>query len=172
MRRRVSRPARYSVEIIYETPYPNGLTTRSVTLCDWSSCAVCRRRRSTGASPLYAGCTGSRTSNGGSERTRPSTSANAATGRSCSARDGERLGRRTAHPWVNKTIGKKDGLGHVIRTCLGASIMGALDAGVALRDLQTAACDADSRRSTIYDCRRENFDRHTAHIVVAFVAGA
>lgn len=49
-------------------------------------------------------------------------------------------------------------------------IMAALDAGVPLRDVQIAARQADSR-TTIYDRRRENFDRHTAYIVVAFVVG-
>ena len=49
--------------------------------------------------------------------------------------------------------------------------MAALDAGVPLRDVQIAARHADSRTTTIYDRRRENFDRHAAYVVVAFVAG-
>jgi integrase len=48
----------------------------------------------------------------------------------------------------------------------------ALDAGVPLRDVQLAARHADPRTTTIYDRRRENFDRHAAYVVVAFVAGA
>ena len=86
--------------------------------------------------------------------------------------DGTRLDRRTAHRWV-RSIGKRAGLGkvhpHMLR---GAFIMAALDAGVPLRDVQFAARHADPRTTTIYDRRRENFDRHAAYVVVAFVAGA
>ena len=56
---------------------------------------------------------------------------------------------------------------HMLRA---AFIMAALDAGVPLRDVQLAA-RADPRTTTIYDRRRENFDRHAAYVVVAFVAG-
>jgi integrase/recombinase XerD len=38
-------------------------------------------------------------------------------------------------------------------------------------DVQTAARHADPRTTTIYDRRRQNFDRHAAYVVVAFVAG-
>jgi integrase len=38
-------------------------------------------------------------------------------------------------------------------------------------DVQIAARHADPRTTTIYDRRRENFDRHAAYVVVAFVAG-
>ena len=86
--------------------------------------------------------------------------------------DGQRLDRRTAHRWV-KAIGKRAGLGHVHPHMVrGAFIMAALDAGVPLRDVQLAARHADPRTTTIYDRRRENFDRHAAYVVVAFVAGA
>ena len=86
--------------------------------------------------------------------------------------DCQRLDRRTAHRWV-KAIGKRAGLGHVHPHMLrGAFIMAALDAGVPLRDVQLAARHADPRTTTIYDRRRENFDRHAAYVVVAFVAGA
>jgi integrase/recombinase XerD len=86
--------------------------------------------------------------------------------------DGQRLDRRTAHRWV-KSIGKRAGLGHVHPHMLrGAFIMAALDAGVPLRDVQLAARHADPRTTAIYDRRRENFDRHAAYVVVAFVAGA
>ena len=51
-----------------------------------------------------------------------------------------------------------------------AFIMAALDAGFAVRDVQIAARHADPRTTTIYDRRRENFDRHAAYVVVAFVA--
>jgi hypothetical protein len=46
-----------------------------------------------------------------------------------------------------------------------------LDAGVPLRDVQLAARHADPRTTTIYDHGRQNFDRHAAYVVVAFVAG-
>jgi integrase/recombinase XerD len=86
-------------------------------------------------------------------------------------RDGQRLDRRTAHRWV-RSIGKRAGLGvvhpHMLRA---AFIMAALDAGVPLRDVQLAARHADPRTTTIYDHRRQNFDRHAAYVVVAFVAG-
>jgi site-specific recombinase XerD len=86
-------------------------------------------------------------------------------------RDGQRLDRRTAHRWV-RAIGRRAGLGlihpHMLRA---AFIMAALDAGVPLRDVQIAARHTDPRTTTIYDRRRENFDRHAAYVVVAFVTG-
>jgi integrase/recombinase XerD len=86
-------------------------------------------------------------------------------------RDGQRLDRRTAHRWV-RSIGKRAGLGGVHPHMLRAAfIMAALDAGVPLRDVQIAARHADPRTTTIYDRRRQNFDRHAAYVVVAFVAG-
>jgi integrase/recombinase XerD len=86
-------------------------------------------------------------------------------------KDGQRLDRRTAHRWV-RSIGKRAGLGVVHPHLLRAGfIMAALDAGVPLRDVQIAARHADPRTTTIYDRRRENFDRHAAYVVVAFVAG-
>ena len=85
--------------------------------------------------------------------------------------DGERLDRRTAHRWV-RSIGKRAGLGAVHPHMLRAAfIMAALDAGVPLREVQLAARHADPRTTTIYDRRRQNFDRHAAYVVVAFVAG-
>ena len=86
-------------------------------------------------------------------------------------RDDQRLDRRTAHRWV-RSIGKRAGLGSVHPHMLRAGfIMAALDAGVPLRDVQIAARHADPRTTTFYDRRRENFDRHAAYVVVAFVAG-
>ena len=86
-------------------------------------------------------------------------------------RDGQRLDRRTAHRWV-RSIGKRAGLGAVHPHMLRAAfIMAALDAGVPLRDVQLAARHAAPRTTTIYDRRRQNFDRHAAYVVVAFVAG-
>ena len=85
--------------------------------------------------------------------------------------DGQRLDRRTAHRWV-RSIGKRADLGsvhpHVLRA---AFIMAALDAGVPLREVQIAARHADPRTTTVYDRRRQDFDKHAAYVVVAFVAG-
>lgn len=87
-------------------------------------------------------------------------------------KDGQRLDRRTAHRWV-RSIGKRAGLGVVVHPHMlrAAFIMAALDAGVPLREVQIAARHADPRTTTIYDRRRENFDRHAAYVVAAFVAG-
>jgi Phage integrase family len=77
--------------------------------------------------------------------------------------DGCRLDPRTAHRWV-QSIGRKAGLEHVHPHMLRAAfIMAALDAGVPLRDVQLAACHADPRTTTVYDHRRQNFDRHAAY---------
>jgi len=38
-------------------------------------------------------------------------------------------------------------------------------------ELGTSARHADPRTTTIYDRRRENFDRHAAYVVVASIAG-
>jgi hypothetical protein len=38
------------------------------------------------------------------------------------------------------------------------------------RDVQIAARHADPHTTTIYDRRRQNFDRHAGYVVVAFVA--
>ena len=83
--------------------------------------------------------------------------------------DGARLDARTAYRWV-RSIGTRAGLGHVHPHMLRAAfIMAALDAGVPLRDVQLAARHADPRTTTVYDRRRQNFDRHAAYAVVAFV---
>ena len=83
--------------------------------------------------------------------------------------DGRRLDPRTAHRWV-RSIGTQAGLEHVHPHMLRAAfIMAALDAGVPLRDVQLAARHADPRTTTVYDRRRQNFDRHAAYAVVAFV---
>ena len=85
--------------------------------------------------------------------------------------DGQRLDRRTAYRWV-RSIGKRAGLGLVHPHMLRATfIMAALDAGVPLREVQVAARHADPRTTTVYDRRRQDFDRHAAYVVVAFVAG-
>jgi integrase/recombinase XerD len=52
-----------------------------------------------------------------------------------------------------------------------AFIMAALDAGVPPPDVQIAARHRDPRTTTVYDRRRQNFDRHAAYVVVAFLTG-
>lgn len=85
--------------------------------------------------------------------------------------DGQRLDRRTAHRWV-RSIGKRAELGLVHSHMLRAAfIMAALDDGAPLREVQVAARRADPRTTTVYDRRRQDFDRHAAYVVVAFVAG-
>ena len=58
--------------------------------------------------------------------------------------------------------------GHLTLRILGK---GNKPARIPLRDVQIAARHADPRTTTIKDRRRENFDRHAAYVVVAFVAG-
>lgn len=83
--------------------------------------------------------------------------------------DGRRLDPRTAYRWV-RSIGKRAGLDRIHPHMLRAAfIMAAHDAGVPLRDVQIAARHADPRTTTIYDRRRQNYDRHAAYAVVAFV---
>jgi len=83
--------------------------------------------------------------------------------------DGDRLDTRTAYRWV-RAVGKQAGLDRIHPHMLRAAfIMAALDAGVPLRDVQIAARHADPRTTTVYDRRRQNYDRHAAYAVVAFV---
>jgi len=83
--------------------------------------------------------------------------------------DGSRLDTRTAYRWV-RSVGNRAGLDRIHPHMLRAAfIMAALDAGVPLRDVQVAARHADPRTTTVYDRRRQNYDRHTAYAVVAFV---
>jgi integrase/recombinase XerD len=83
--------------------------------------------------------------------------------------DGHRLDPGTAYRWV-RSFGNRAGLDRIPPHMLSAAfIMAALDAGVLLRDVQIAARHADLRTTTIYDRRRQNYDRHAAYAVVAFV---
>jgi hypothetical protein len=50
-------------------------------------------------------------------------------------------------------------------------IMAVLDSGVPLREVQVAARHPDTRTTTVHDRRRQDFDRHAAYVVGAFVAG-
>jgi integrase/recombinase XerD len=51
-------------------------------------------------------------------------------------------------------------------------ITAALDAGVALRDVQEAASHSDPRTTMRYDRGRRSLDRHATYIVATFLAGA
>jgi len=83
--------------------------------------------------------------------------------------NGGRLDARTAYRWV-RSVGERAGLDRVHPHMLRAAfIMAALDAGVPLRDVQIAARHADPRTTTVYDRRRQNYDRHAAYAVVAYV---
>jgi integrase/recombinase XerD len=85
--------------------------------------------------------------------------------------DGQRLERRTAHRWV-RSIGKRAGIGQVHPHMLRAAfIMAVFSAGLPLREVQIAARHTDPRTTTVYDRRRQDFDKHAAYVVVAFVAG-
>jgi integrase/recombinase XerD len=73
----------------------------------------------------------------------------------------KRLARRAG---IAKRI-SPHGLRHGFITC-------ALDAGVALRDVQDAASHADPRTTMRYDRGRGSLDRHATYIVATFLAGA
>jgi integrase/recombinase XerD len=73
-------------------------------------------------------------------------------------------------PAVVKPGARDNGVGPVDRQAgRAAFIMAALVASVPLRDVQLAARHADPRTTTVYDRRCQNFDRHAAYAVVAFV---
>jgi integrase/recombinase XerD len=89
------------------------------------------------------------------------------------AGDGTRLDRHAAARIVRRIarradIAKKVGP-HALRH---AFITAALDAGVALRDVQEAASHADPRTTMRYDRARVSLDRHATYIVATFIAGA
>jgi site-specific recombinase XerD len=81
--------------------------------------------------------------------------------RHAAARSVRRVTRRAG---INKRVGP-----HTLRH---AFITAALDAGVALRDVQEAASHADPRTTMRYDRARVSLDRHAAYIVATFIAGA
>ena len=73
----------------------------------------------------------------------------------------KRLARRAG---ITKRI-SRHGLRHSFITC-------ALDAGVALRDVQDAPSHADPRTTMRYDRGRGSLDRPATYIVATFLAGA
>ena len=86
---------------------------------------------------------------------------------------GSRMNRHAATRIVRR-LAKRAGITkHISPHSLRHSfITAALDAGVALRDVQIAARHADPRTTTRYDRAKNNLDRHASYIVTAFVAGA
>lgn len=83
------------------------------------------------------------------------------------------LDRRAAYRMI-KMIAKKAGVTqrctpHVLRHSF---VSAALDAGVALRDVQIAARHADPRTTANYDRARRSLDKHAVHTVSAFLAGS
>ena len=87
--------------------------------------------------------------------------------------DGDRLDRHAASRVVRR-IARKAGISKRVgpHTLRHAFITAALDAGVALRDVQEAASHADPRTTMRYDRARVSLDRHATYIVATFIAGA
>jgi site-specific recombinase XerD len=89
------------------------------------------------------------------------------------AEDGTRLDRHAAARIVRR-IARRAGITKKVgpHTLRHAFITAALDAGVALRDVQEAASHADPRTTMRYDRARVSLDRHATYIVATFIAGA
>jgi site-specific recombinase XerD len=89
------------------------------------------------------------------------------------AADGTRLDRHTAARIVRR-IARRAGIAKRVgpHTLRHAFITAALDAGVALRDVQEAASHADPRTTMRYDRARVSLERHATYIVATFIAGA
>jgi integrase/recombinase XerD len=87
--------------------------------------------------------------------------------------DGRRLDRHGAGRIVRR-VARRAGIAKPVgpHTLRHAFITAALDAGVALRDVQEAASHADPRTTMRYDRARGSLDRHATYIVAAYVAGA
>jgi integrase/recombinase XerD len=87
--------------------------------------------------------------------------------------DGAALDRRTAYRWVHQ-LAAKAGINTAIHphSLRHAFVTLSLDAGVPLRDVQSAARHADPRMTERYDRARGALDRHAAHYLSAYVAGA
>lgn len=87
--------------------------------------------------------------------------------------DGTRLDRHAAARIVRR-VTRRAGINKRVgpHTLRHAFITAALDAGVALRDVQEAASHADPRTTMRYDRARVSLDRHATYIVATFIAGA
>jgi integrase/recombinase XerD len=88
-------------------------------------------------------------------------------------KDGAQLDRHTAG-WMVQTIARHAGITKRIspHSLRHSFVTNALDAGIPLRDVQEGARHADPRTTMRYDRARGNLDRHAAHILSAYVAGA
>ena len=86
---------------------------------------------------------------------------------------GERMNRHQAARVVRR-LAKWAGIDKKVspHSLRHSFITAALDAGVALRDVQEAASHADPRTTMRYDRARHSLDRHATYIVATFVAGA
>jgi site-specific recombinase XerD len=89
-------------------------------------------------------------------------------------RDGDRRLDRHAATRIVKRLARRGGIDKKIspHSLRHSFITAALDAGVALRDVQEAASHADPRTTMRYDRARGSLDRHATYIVATFVAGA
>lgn len=87
--------------------------------------------------------------------------------------DGTPLDRRTAYRWVHQ-LATKAGIDKPVHphSLRHTFVTLSLDAGVPLRDVQSAARHADPRMTERYDRARGALDRHAAHYLSAYVAGA
>lgn len=88
-------------------------------------------------------------------------------------KDGRPMNRAAAD-WAVQRLCKKAGIKKRIspHSLRHSFVTAALDAGVPLRDVQIAARHSDPRITSRYDRARHNLDRHAAHTVAAFLAGA
>jgi site-specific recombinase XerD len=88
--------------------------------------------------------------------------------------DGDRRLDRHAATRIVRRLAKRAGIDKRIspHSLRHSFITAALDAGVALRDVQEAASHADPRTTMRYDRARGSLDRHASYIVATFVAGA
>jgi len=86
---------------------------------------------------------------------------------------GQRMDRHAADRTV-KRLARQAGINKRIspHSLRHSFITAALDAGVALRDVQDAASHADPRTTIRYDRARHSLDRHATYVVAAFIAGA
>jgi integrase len=89
-------------------------------------------------------------------------------------REGTRRLDRHAATRIVKRLAKHAGIEKRIspHSLRHSFITAALDAGVALRDVQEAASHADPRTTMRYDRARQSLDRHATYIVATVVAGA
>jgi site-specific recombinase XerD len=88
--------------------------------------------------------------------------------------DGARRLDRHAATRIVKRLARQGGIDKTIspHSLRHSFITAALDAGVALRDVQEAASHADPRTTMRYDRARQSLDRHATYIVATYLAGA